>query len=222
MKYITHITSSLILGKPFGNRDCYSDALQLRDSDEILPAFIDRFTVMQNLEIQGIQYMTRESHSTLGSHLWESMPDVKILAEDRNHTPLYDVEMSTGWSFGSKEKTGMLCGGLCDYYLNTTVFESPFCLEQAKAYWMGIFLPLQLELKAQYDAFPNPGNVASAVDDSSGQGRIGLLSICGVAFDISMVADTVMEVKRRTALNHQSSAWSIEGGDPIPRKRFPR
>lgn len=222
MKHVTHITSSLVLGKPFSTRSRFRHEHRESDADEVLPVFLDRFDALDTLVIQGLQYMTLESRSTLGSHLWESMPDVKIFAEAAQGIPRYDLEVSTAWSCGSKEKTGILCDGLCDYYLNTTVFGSPFRLEEACSYWMGIFLPLQLELQALYDGFPNPGNIATANEDVFPADRIGLMSICGVAFDISMVSDNIPGMKRSFDAERRFSALSTDSSDSGKRKRFPR
>ena len=222
MKHITHITSSLVLGKPFTRTHRFSDDSRAGERDENVPAFIDRFTATDDLTIQGIQFMTIESRSTLGSHLWESMPDLKILADDEHGRPLYNGTVSTGWSFGSKEKTGIMSDGLCDYYLNTTVFDAPFCLEKKKPYWVGLYLPLQLELQVHYDAFPNPGNVASAIEDEGRQDGIGLMSICGIAFDITMAAENIRAVNRQPGAGQRLSSLPTGSSDPAAWRQFPK
>jgi hypothetical protein len=222
MKHITHVTSSLVLGKPFTRAHRFRDQSHTGERDGNAPAFIERFIATDDLTIQGIQFMTIESSSTLGSHLWESMPDLKILAEDEHGFPVCNVAVSTGWSFGSKEKTGIMREGLCDYYLNTTVFDSPFCLVKKKAYWLGFYLPLQLELQVYYDAFPNPGNVAAAIEEDGRQDSMGLMSVCGAAFDITMVAENLGEVKRRTEAGHRLSSSSTGLSVPAAWRRLPR
>jgi hypothetical protein len=221
MKYVTHVCSSLVLKKSSGSRTRFRNESPAGERDENVPAFIDRFTATDDLTIQGIQFMTIESRSTLGSHLWESMPELKILADDERGSPLHAVAVSTGWSFGSKEKTGIMSDGLCDYYLNTTVFDAPFCLEKKKPYWVGLYLPLQLELQVHYDAFPNPGNVASAIEAEGRQDGIGLMSICGIAFDITMAAENIRAVKRQQGAAQRTSSLPTGSSDPAARRRFP-